>query len=285
VPYRAGMARRGATGIVRTGEHGTIELVPDRDRPGSWTVLTDGRSQSYVDTTDPGRLAFGYMRRLRTVVDALAPSGGPLSVLHLGGGGLTLPRYVAATRPGSTQRVVEHDTVLIALVREHLPLPRGADLRVRAADARAVVESTRDGRYDLVVSDVFHDGRMPRSVASTEFYAQVARVLRPGGAFAVNVTDGPPMTYTRAQAATLAGAFDVSDVCLMTERSLYAGNRNGNCVLTARRGPDPLPLTSLVREAARDPEPWLVLHGPELTRFTGGARPMTDATATASPPD
>ncbi|WP_203896783.1 spermidine synthase [Virgisporangium aliadipatigenens] len=277
------MARRGPAGVQRTGEYGTIELVPDRDRPGSWILLTDGRQQSYVDTDDPRQLRFGYVRRFRAVVDAAAPAGRPLTVLHLGGGALTLPRYVAATRPGSTQRVVEHDAVLIDMVREHLPLPRGADVRVRAADARAVVESTRDGRFDLVVSDVFDGGRMPRSVASTEFYGHVARILRPGGLFVANVTDGPPMTYTRTQAATLAGAFGGGDTCLLTERSLYAGNRHGNSVLIAAAGP--LPVAEYARDASRDPEPWLILHGNELTRFTAGARAMTDATATDSPPD
>jgi spermidine synthase len=45
--------------------------------------------------------------------------------LHLGGGALTLPRYLAHTRPGSRQLVAEVDDALTDLVREHLPLPPG----------------------------------------------------------------------------------------------------------------------------------------------------------------
>src|SRR2546423_600544 len=88
---------------------GAAALVPDPDRPGGWTLRLDGTPQSYVDTADPAVLHFEYMRRLGSVVDAAAPAGEPLRVLHLGGGALTLARYVAATRPGSTQQVVERD--------------------------------------------------------------------------------------------------------------------------------------------------------------------------------
>ena len=78
-----------------------------------------------------------------------------MHALHLGGGALTLPRYIAHTRPGSRQLVAEVDDALTELVRASLPLPSGHRIRVRAADAREVVESVRPGSYDLVIADVF----------------------------------------------------------------------------------------------------------------------------------
>ena len=87
-------------------------------------LLIDGVPQSHVDLDDPGYLDFEYVRRIGHVIDlAFAPAGAPLSVLHLGGGALTLPRYIAHTRPGSRQLVAELDDVLTALVRERLALP------------------------------------------------------------------------------------------------------------------------------------------------------------------
>ena len=83
-----------------------IELVPDRDRRSAWTLLVDGTPQSHVDLADPTHLEFEYVRRMASAIDLSAPAGEPLRVLHLGGGGLTLARYVAATRPASPQRVV-----------------------------------------------------------------------------------------------------------------------------------------------------------------------------------
>src|ERR1700733_10622083 len=100
----------------------TVELLGDLDRPGAWMLLVDGTPQSHVDLDDPRHLEFEYMRRLGHVTDLAAPAGQPLRVLHLGGGGLTLARYVAATRPGSSQLAVEADGALVGLVRRLLPL-------------------------------------------------------------------------------------------------------------------------------------------------------------------
>ncbi len=99
-----------------------IELVGDPDRPGGWTLLSGGFPQSHVDLADPRYLEFEYVRRLGHLVDLAAPAERPLRVLHLGGGALTLARYVAATRPGSPQLAVDSDASLVATVRERLPL-------------------------------------------------------------------------------------------------------------------------------------------------------------------
>src|SRR4051794_10216029 len=72
---------------------GIAELIPDPKRRHGWVLLFEGVAQSYVDLDDPRHLEFEYVRRVATVIDALAASGTPLRVLHLGGGGMTLPRY------------------------------------------------------------------------------------------------------------------------------------------------------------------------------------------------
>jgi spermidine synthase len=103
-------------------DSGVAELVADVDRPRAWTLRVDGIPQSHVDLDDPLYLEFEYMRRLGHLVDLAAPAGQPLRVLHLGGGGLTLARYVAASRPGSGQLAVDSDGALVGLVRRLLPL-------------------------------------------------------------------------------------------------------------------------------------------------------------------
>lgn len=270
--------RRTGPSVYRT-DFGGAQLVPDRDRLDSYTLLVDGVAQSHVDLADPTRLDFEYMRRLASVVDTAAPAGMALDVLHLGGGALSMARYVAVTRPGSRQRVVERDAALTALVRRELPLPRGADIRVRTGDARTVLEATRPDRYDLVIADVYSAAQMPRSVASTEYAAQVARVLRPHGRYAANVADLPPLAFTRTQVATLRTAF--AHVYLLADPGMLRGRRYGNVVLAA--GQSELPLAALTRAAARDVFPGRVMAGDDLTAFVGGARPVADAQATESP--
>ena len=149
----AGVARTAGAVVRAELDHGRATLVADQDRPTAWTLLVDGTAQSHVDLADPGHLEFEYVRRIGHVLDALdPPPPGPLSVLHLGGGAWTLPRYVAATRMGAVQRVVELDGALVELVRTRLPAD-GLDLDVRVADARAGLAEAGPG-WAAVVLDV-----------------------------------------------------------------------------------------------------------------------------------
>jgi spermidine synthase len=213
------------------------------------------------------------------VLDLAADEGAPLDVLHLGGGALTLARYVAVTRPGSRQRVVEIDEPLTDLVRAHLPMPRNARIRVRAGDARAALETMRPATADVVVGDVFAGARTPAHLTTVEYAAQVHRVLRGGGVYAANVADGPPLRFARASVATLAAVF--GHVCLLAEPGTLRGRRFGNLVAVASDAP--LPVAALTRRCAADPMPSRVVEGADLRRFAGNARPVHDAEAQPSP--
>jgi spermidine synthase len=258
---------------------GTAELLADADRDGSWMLLVDGTPQSHVDLHDPTHLEFEYVRRMGHVLDLAAGPGVPLDVVHLGGGALTLPRYVEATRPGSRQRVMEIDEPLTELVREHLPLPKRARIRVRGADARAGLASLPPASADVVVSDVFAGARTPAHLTTVEYAAEAGRVLRPGGVFVANVADGPPLRFARAQAATLRAVF--AQVCLLAEPGTFRGRRFGNLVAVA--SDRALPVAALTRRCAGDPMPSRVVDGADLVRFVGKARPVHDAEAIASP--
>jgi spermidine synthase len=258
---------------------GTAELLADADRDGSWMLLVDGTPQSHVDLVDPTHLEFEYVRRMGHVLDLAGGPRSPLDVLHLGGGALTLPRYLAVTRPGSRQRVVEIDQALTDLVREHLPLPRGARVRVRADDARVGLAAQRTGSADVVICDVFAGARTPAHLTSAEFAAEAHRVLRPGGVYAGNVADGPPLRFARAQVATLRSVF--RHVCLLAEPGTLRGRRFGNLVAVA--SDDELPIAGYVRRCAKDPMPARVVEGEDLDRFAGSARPVPDADAMDSP--
>ncbi|GGQ21758.1 spermidine synthase [Streptomyces roseolilacinus] len=265
--------------VSETVDGGVAELVPDRERPRAWTLLIDGAPQSHVDLDDPAHLDFAYQRRLGHVIDLAAPPGQPLRVVHLGGGAFTLARYVAATRPRSTQQVVEIDAPLVQLVRRVLPLDPAARIRVRGGDARAGLAKLPDDWADLVIADVFSGARTPAHLTSTEFLTEVRRVLTPGGHYAANLADGPPLTHLRGQIATAAALFP--ELALAADPVVLRGRRFGNAVLLASAAP--LPVAELTRRVASDPHPGRVEHGRELADFTGGAAPVTDAAAKASP--
>jgi spermidine synthase len=258
---------------------GTAELLADADRDGSWMLLVDDTPQSHVDLVDPTHLEFEYVRRMGHVLDVAAEPGSPLDVVHLGGGALTLPRYVAVTRPGSRQRVVEVDQPLTDLVRAHLPLPRGARIRVRAEDARVGLAALHTASADVVVCDVFAGARTPAHLTTAEFAAEAHRVLRPGGSYVANVADGPPLRFARGQVATLRSVF--RNVCLLAEPGTLRGRRFGNLVAVASDAE--LPVGEFIRRCARDPMPSRVVHDEDLDRFAGTAQPVRDADAVPSP--
>jgi spermidine synthase len=289
---------------------GVAELVADADRPRAWTLRVDGIPQSHVDLDDPEYLEFEYMRRLGHLADLAAPAGEPLRVLHLGGGGLTLARYVAATRPGSRQLAVDSDAALVDLVRRLLPLDQpgrrtaagrsgagradakrsgagregaggagAARIRVRVGDARAVLEEVRAASFDLVIADLFAGASTPAQVTTVEFAAAAAAALRPAGIFAANLGDGPPLTHARARVATVRAVFRHAG--LIADPAVLRGRRFGNLVLAASDAE--LPVAGLARRTAGDPFPGRIVAGADLDRFAAGAKPVCDAQAVPPP--
>ena len=268
------------------GAGGTVELLGDLDRPRAWMLLAGGVPQSHVDLDDPRHLELEYMRRLGYVIDLAAPAGEPLRVLHLGGGGLTLARYVAATRPGSRQVAAESDAEVARLVRRRLPLdepgrPRAGAGRisVRVADARAVLEQVRAGSFDVLVADAFAGAQTPAHLTSVEFTAAAARALAATGIYAANIGDGPPLAHARGRVAAVRAVF--RHACVIAEAAVLGGVRFGNLVVAAAG--HELPIAGLTRRAAGDPVPARLVAGAALDRFVAGAEPITDADAGPSP--
>jgi spermidine synthase len=255
------------------GAEGRVELLGDADRPRAWMLLADGVPQSYVDLDDPCHLELEYLRRLGHVIDLAGPAGVALRVLHLGGGGLTLARYVAATRPGSHQLAAESDARVARLVRQRLPLGPADRISVRVADARAVLEQVPAGSFDVVVADVFAGAQTPAHLTSAEFTLAAFRALAPSGLFAANVSDGPPLAHARGRVAAIRSLFSHAGV--LAEAAVLDGRQFGNLVVAAANRE--LPVTELARRAAADHVPAALVAGPALDRFVAGAPPITDA--------
>ena len=252
-----------------------IEFVPDEH--GGVTVMRDGHPQSHVDPEDPGHLVFEYVQHMAAAIDATFPAPDPIGVTHVGGAGLTLARWVHATRPGSAQIVLEPDERLTAAVREELPLPRGHRIRVRPQLGRAGVAALKDGSAHVVLVDAFDEGRVPADLQTVEFFAEVARVLRPDGLLAMNCPDEPGWRHLRDVVAGLRAGFGSSggEPALIAMRDVMKGRRYGNTVLTA--SPQPLDIDELRRQVGRWPFPSGVLGGSELARRTAGGRPIPDS--------
>ena len=254
-----------------------IRLEPDTY--GGVTVVVDGTPQSYVQPDDPELLVFEYVQQFAIVVDALPP--GRLAVTHVGGAGLTFPRYVEATRPGSSQVVLEPDAGLTEVVRRELPLPRRHRIRVRPLDGAAGMRGLADGSADVVVVDAYARGRIPADLTTVGFLSDVRRVLRPAGVALLNVADEPRRRFLGRVLATVTVA-GYTDRLVLGTSEVLRGRRFGNSVVVASS--TPLDVAAIRRGTARMTFPAGVRYGAEVDRLVSGARPLTDDDSEMSPP-
>jgi spermidine synthase len=249
--------------------HTVATIEGDPSRPSGRMLFLDGHESSYVDLTDPTHLEFSYVRRIGDVLDLFRPPRRPIDALHVGGGGFTLPRYAAATRPGSRSRVLEVDPQLVELAREQLALRTGPGLTVRTGDARVTLRDEPAASADVVVGDAFGGRTIPWHLATAEFVADVRRVLRPDGLYLLNLIDRGKLRLLRAETATLLRAF--ADVELVAEPDPAGGRpAGGNLVLIASERPLP--------SGARGARTY---DRAALSRLAAGADPLTDDDAPA----
>jgi spermidine synthase len=247
-------------------------VVADPDRETGRVLVLDTLRHSYVDVADPTYLEFEYVQAIAAVSDAAAPAGEPLSALHLGGGGATVPRYLAEVRPGTSSLVLEVDPGVVAMDREQLGLAESDDLRVRVVDARVGLAGERAGARDLVVGDAFGGLSVPWQLTTVEALELVDRALGDDGVYVANLIDHPPMGFVRAELATLRAVFP--HVLLLARDAVVAGEDGGNVVAVASRRP--LPADGIAAALRAHDLPWRVVDGAALEDFVGDAEVLTD---------
>jgi spermidine synthase len=250
-------------------------VVADPERPTGRLLLLDTLRHSYVDLADPTYLEFEYVRAIASVTDVVAPAGEPISALHLGGGGLTVPRYLAEVRPGTESLVLEVDPGVVDIDREQLGLETSDELRVRVVDARIGLADEPAGRRDLVVGDAFGGLSVPWQLTTVEALEAVDAALTDDGVYVVNLIDHPPLDFVRAELATLRAVFP--HVLLLARAPVLAGEDGGNVVAVASQRP--LPVEAITAALPERDLAWQVAGGAELDAFVGDARVLTDDAA------
>jgi hypothetical protein len=241
-----------------------VAIENDSDRPSGRILVLDDLRHSYVDLDDPTHLAFWYTQRFADMIDELAPAGG-LDVVHVGGGALTVPTWVQATRPGSDQVVLELDSGLVDLVTDEFDRSTGSGtgLDIVVGDARQSLRDVPGDSVDVLIGDAFGSRAVPWHLATQEFTVDVARVLRPAGLYALNVIDGADLAFLRAETATIASVF--AHVAVVLSESADAG-RLGNSVIVASGQPF----------AAERLDPGTGRLVVDIDEFIGGATILTD---------
>jgi spermidine synthase len=257
---------------VETAYH-CASVVPDPARPASGRVLVfDRLEQSYVDLADPTYLDFAYVQAIASVADVMWPARAPISALYIGGGGLTVPRYVAASRPGSAGRVLEIDPAVLHLSRSLIGPGGVPRLQARVGDARVTLREGALGSRDLIVGDAFSGPAVPWHLTTREFLREIRQALRPGGVYAMNVIDFPPDRFARAEVATIRS--ELPNVAILAYPGAAAGQAGGNFVLVASTSA--LPIEAIRARLGERRTPFTVSTGRAVTAFSSGSPVLTD---------
>lgn len=255
---------------VETAYH-CASVVVDPDRPSGRVLVLDGLSHSYVDLEDPTYLEFRYIRAIAAVVDTAYPPSAAIDAYHLGGGGLTIPRYLDATRPGTRSLVSEIDSGVVDV--ERLGLRTGEGIDVRVEDGRLGVTALPDNTRDLIVGDAFGGVSVPWHLTTVEAMTQVRRVLTEDGLYVANLIDHDPLAFARAELATLAGVFDRL-VLLAPPATLADDGGGGNLVVVASDAA--LDVDAVTSALAERDTGWAALTGDDLEDWIGDAPILTD---------
>ena len=253
-----------------------IAIRSDPANPDVKVLVLDRLTHAAVDLRDPTNLVFGYVRRF---ADATAPLraglGASPDVLHIGGGGFTFPRYVEAMHPGARQTVLELDPRIYEIAQSELGYEPSDRIDVRLGDARQSIRALPSDAFDLVVGDAFGGLAVPWHLTTAEFLDEVARVLRPGGAYVANLIDYPPLRFVRAEAATLTTVF--SQVAVIADRRTVQGEGGGNLVLVASDAPvDRVGVESAIATWGEGATTAVLSVPDEVATFIGASVTLTD---------
>lgn len=245
-----------------TTDYFCVQVVADVDtnandpRPGGRSLILDQLRHAHIDLDDPTFLDIRYIRLLADATESLPE--GPIRVLHVGGGGFSLPRYISAVRPGSTNVVLELDDELVEIARNQLGLTDADNLDIRTGDARLHLDDLPTNGFDLIIGDAFAGSSVPWHLTTVEVMTEIDRLLDADGLYAMNVIDGDGNRYARAQLDTLGAVF--SDLGVI-EPADGVGQTPANQILLARQGT--VPLLSI------DPADGRQLAATEINEFIG----------------
>ena len=249
-------------------------VVADPERPSGRTLELDGLRHSYVDLADPRHLEFPYIRAIVATIDTEFPGDRALRAYHLGGGGLTVPRYLAETRPGTESMVSEIDPGVLRVDEELLGFQPDGRVEVRVEDGRLGLRRLADDSRDLIVGDAFGGVSVPWHLTTREAIGDVDRVLTPDGIYVLNLLDSGPLAFARAEVATLREQF--GHVAVTAESGTLDDPRNegGNLVVVA--SDEPIDVTALRAGLGTQVAGWEVIEGADLASWVGDAPILTD---------
>ncbi len=166
--------------------------------------------------SEPGMLVAAYVHLMQELADRhfSADPARERYYFFAGGGSYTQPRALRRLDPVARVTVAEVDPVVTETARASMYLEVDG-IEILHGDARAILARQAELRYDVIVTDAFHDIAIPYHLVTREYAALAKTRLREGGLFVTNVVDAfPNPRMVKSLVKTLRLEFDQVDVWL-----------------------------------------------------------------------
>lgn len=176
--------------VLATERIGTTSVqVRDRDGYREMVVFENGAELVWTRASlrDASASGWPYIELLHI---AALQARARRRALFVGCGGGVALRQFANLYPGLAIDLVEREAQVVELARAWYGLGDIPGLTVHIADGASFVQHAAASRWDVAVIDAFDAsgaGDVPQTLLRAPFFAALQRVLRPGGALAVNV--------------------------------------------------------------------------------------------------
>jgi predicted membrane-bound spermidine synthase len=187
-----------------TSVFGNIKVAELENRDGNPSTekyfVQDGLVQNRTDFSNKSISMYTYV--LESLVHGYAPQAKDIVVLGLGAG--IVPRHF--DRDGLNVSVVEINPEALRAASENFGFNKN-NIRVFLEDARTFVRKC-DDRFDAAVVDLFLGDNIPDYLMTMEFFGDLRKCIRPGGAMVMNVFfDSENDKPNKRLMATIASAF------------------------------------------------------------------------------
>lgn len=170
--------------LVTDGTRTTLTRA--RSRPNGWSLAINGDTQSFVDLDDPTYMQYKYLQVLaQATVHMMTEINMFDALLTIGGGILSVPRFVHSHFPATNQTVVEASADVIALMEENMPTP--PNITVANDYGETWIAAHQGNRFSGVVLDAFVGNDVPPAMQSSQFYNDVAGLVGTYGWVTQNV--------------------------------------------------------------------------------------------------
>ncbi len=198
-------------------------------------LILDRLVHSVNNLEDVTELYYDYEQIYAGVMAGLFSGDRRPSVLTLGGGGYSFPRYLEEIYPGSRLDVVEIDRGVTETAFSELGLAADTTITTINDDARRFMfYLPEEVQYDVILGDVFNDLSVPYHLTTLEFDREIAARLAPGGIYMLNLIDGQELGFLRALVHTLRQVFPYVYVS-PTEAGLGERERQTYVILAAKQ--------------------------------------------------